>query len=64
MAKKVKKKKAKPVNKELVNKIRYLNILVDCSMKQVKNDDSTMDSIFKNQASKLLDEIKKLEENQ
>ena len=65
MAKKSKKKVEKKVeNKEFVSKIRYLDILIDCSMKNVKGDGSSLDDLFKRQASRLLDQRKKLEEDQ
>ncbi len=64
MAKKTKKKAKKklksPKNKELCNKIRYLNILLAVSLKEVKGDDSNLDILFKNQADKIQKEIDKL----
>jgi hypothetical protein len=60
----VKKKKKAPENKALMSKIKYLNVLIACSLKQVKGDESVLDSIFKAQAKKLQLEVEKLKEKQ
>jgi len=62
--KNIKKKTKKAPNKELANKIRYLDILIEYSLKPVKKDGSVLDSIFKVQANRLFEEQKKLKENQ
>jgi len=62
MAKKSKKNK-KPQNREYLNQIRYLEILLNISLKSVDGRSEQLDMLFANQARRIQLQINKLKEN-
>lgn len=55
-------KKAK--NTKLLNEIKYLELLRDCSIKAVTGNFGSVDDLFVAQALRIEEEIKKLKGNQ
>jgi hypothetical protein len=63
--KKAPKKIKKPVkSKELLNKIAWLNTLIAFSSRVVRDDGSSLDTVYRNQALRLRADLKKLKANQ
>ena len=64
MAPKSKKKKKPVVNKEFVNKIKFLEKLTQLSLWAADGKHPEIDKIFNEQADRLLEQIQDLEEKQ
>lgn len=58
------KKKFVRTNKENAKEIRYLEILLTCSLKNINGKSDQLDSLFSNQATRLKKQIQKLKEKQ
>jgi hypothetical protein len=59
-----KKNKSKPANKELSNKIYRLEVMLKFTTRAIDRRSEQLDSLFSKQADRLMDEIKKVKENQ
>jgi hypothetical protein len=59
-----KKNKSKPANKELSNKIYRLEVMLKFTTRAIDGRSEQLDSLFSKQADRLMDEIKKVKENQ